>query len=354
MEDVEIVPFDPKTVSRDEWRRFHASRRTRHAEETPDDPLTGDGKAEALMKRDNPEAEEFRWMAVDRASGAFVGELYFSVFKKTSPTYATNGHIAWLDVAVLAPYRRRGIGTRLFRMVPELAARHGIRSFAGWVTLEDGKAFLPVIGAPVGSRRRENRLSLDRVDWPMVEGWRREGPSRSPGTSLRWLDGRIDEDILDRYADLYTETGNQQPRDGLDIGDFIRDRAWFEDRAEKFAAIGETWWSLAAVERDGAVSGLTEMIYEPEETDRIYQGLTGVREAYRGRGLGKWVKAEMLLRVRRELPQVRIVSTWNATTNAAMLAINDALGFRENRVSEMPQMSVEALEAWLARGKTRA
>jgi len=102
-------------------------------------------------------------------------------------------------------------------------------------------------------------------------------------------------------------------------------------------------------EPDGAVSGQTEIIYEPEEGDRIYQGLTGVREAYRGRGLGKWLKAEMLLRVRRELPQVRIVSTWNATTNAAMLAINERLGFREHRVSEMPQVDVAAIEAWLAR-----
>jgi predicted nucleotidyltransferase len=45
------------------------------------------------------------------------------------------------------------------------------------------------------------------------------------------------------------------------------------------------------------------------------------------------------------------VSTWNATTNAAMLAINEALGFREHRVSEMPQMTVAALEAWLSRAK---
>jgi len=93
------------------------------------------------------------------------------------------------------------------------------------------------------------------------------------------------------------------------------------------------------------------MVYNPDDVHLIGQGLTGVREPFRGRGLGKWLKAEMLLRLRQEFPQVRIVSTWNATTNAAMLAINDALGFREARVSEMPQMSVEALEAWLARAR---
>ena len=48
---------------------------------------------------------------------------------------------------------------------------------------------------------------------------------------------------------------------------------------------------------------------------------------------------------------VRVVSAWNATTNAAMLAINEKPGFRELRVAEMPPMTVDALEAYLARAR---
>jgi len=350
----QIVRFDPRTASRDEWARWHVYRRLRHAEESPGDPLLSDEKEELERKRDDPEGDDFIHVAVDPATGAFVGNLYFGVFKETAPSYATNGDQAWLGVAVIRPYRRRGIGCELLGLVPDLARKHKIRILSGWVTEDDGRSFLRAFGAKVGSRRRENRLDLGRIEWSMVEAWAREGPVRSPGSRLRWFDGRIDEDLLDRYAEVYTEVGNQQPTDDLDIGDFVRDAAWFRDRADRFASMGETWWTLASVEPDGAVSGLTEVIYEPEEGDRIYQGLTGVREPYRGRGLGKWLKAEMLLRTRRQYPEVRIVSTWNATTNAAMLAINDALGFREHRVSEMPQVSVEALEAWLARAKTVA
>jgi len=352
--DVEITPFDPKTASRDAWARYHAFRRARHAEHSPEDPIASDEKEELAMKRDDPEGDQFLYGAVEPATGVLIGGLWMGVLKETAPSYTTNGHIAWLDVSVLGSHRRNGIGTALLRLVPELCRERGIRLLMGWVMEEDGKSFARAVGAKIGSRRRENRLDLDRLDWPMVEGWARAGPAQSPGSRLRWFDGRIDDGVLNDYANVYTELMNQQPRDDLDTGDFVRDAAWFRDRADRFASLGETWWTLASVEPSGSVSGLTEVIYEPEEPDRLYQGLTGVREGQRGRGLGKWLKAEMLLRVRRELPGVRIVSTWNATTNDAMLAINERLGFREHRVSEMPQMTVEALEGWLDRADAAA
>jgi GNAT superfamily N-acetyltransferase len=291
------------------------------------------------------------YAAVDSATDAQVGILWFGVYKESAPSYATNGHIAWNGAAVIEPHRRRGIGTALLRRVPELARARRITILTGWATEADGKAFVREVGAKVASRRRENRLQLDRVDWPMVKVWASEGPRRSPATALRWFRGRIDEDVLETYSTLYTEIANQQPWDDMEHGKFIHDVAWFHDRADRFAAMQETWLTLASVEPDGAFSGLTEVVYDPEDEHIIGQGLTGVRESSRGRGLGKWLKAEMLLRLREEFPQVRTVSTWNATTNAAMLAINEALGFREHRVSEMPQMTVAALEAWLSRAK---
>src|SRR2546422_8032615 len=306
------------------------------------------------MKRDDPEGEDLVRVAVDPATGAFVGTLWFSHFFETAPSYATNGHLAWTGVAVTTPFRRRGVGRLLLQRIPDLARKYRITQLLSWVTEADGKAFLKAIGVRPAQYRRENRLDLDRVDWPMVAAWAGGGPGRSPGTTLRWFRSRIDDDIIEAYAKVYTEVGNQQPWDDVEVGEFVTTPELLRDKADRLAAIGSTWLTVISTEADGAISGLTEMIYDPEDDYLIEQGLTGVREAYRGRGLGKWIKAAMLLRVRGEFPPVRTVSTWNATTNAAMLAINDALGFREHRVSEMPQMTVAALEAWLARATATA
>ncbi len=82
----------------------------------------------------------------------------------------------------------------------------------------------------------------------------------------------------------------------------------------------------------------------------IHQLITGVRPPYRGRGLGKWLKAANLHRMRRELPQVTVVVTGIATTNAAMLSINERLGFCKHKEGIMAQLSLEALEEYLNGG----
>ena len=49
---------------------------------------------------------------------------------------------------------------------------------------------------------------------------------------------------------------------------------------------------------------------------------------HRNLGLGRWLKAANALRLLDERPEVTTIETWNAGVNAAMLAINHAMGFQ--------------------------
>jgi len=51
------------------------------------------------------------------------------------------------------------------------------------------------------------------------------------------------------------------------------------------------------------------MNYAPYKPQFIEQGFTGVRPDARGRGLGKWLKAAMLLHVREIYPGLKTVVT---------------------------------------------
>ena len=77
--------------------------------------------------------------------------------------------------------------------------------------------------------------------------------------------------------------------------------------------------------------------------------LFGIGWAWKERRLGKWVKAAMLLRVREELPEVKVVITGNATINAPMLSINDRLGFKPFKDGIEVQMPLEEVEDFLAK-----
>jgi GNAT superfamily N-acetyltransferase len=75
----------------------------------------------------------------------------------------------------------------------------------------------------------------------------------------------------------------------------------------------------------------------------INQGFTGVRSDARGRGLGKWLKAAMLLHVHELYPRVEVVSTDNAGSNAPMLGINKKMGFKEYRAGAEYQITRDKL-----------
>ena len=91
-------------------------------------------------------------------------------------------------------------------------------------------------------------------------------------------------------------------------------------------------FTFRTIEPDGKISGLTEIRFSEINTPELLnQALTGVKSIYRGRGLGKWLKALMLLYIRENLPQAKYFITGNAEHNAPMLSINDRLGFKPYR-----------------------
>ena len=347
--DISLVPFDPQTASRIEWTRFHTFRTIRHEEQNPGDPLPEDARSETWMRRGNPELRQIRFAAFRDGDEEMIGWLYFAVYREDAPSYADRQREANISIQVLAPHRRQGAGRILLGKAAELAGERGKALLIGGTDEPDGFAMVEAIGAQVARRERESRLYLDQMDWSMVEEWEQAGPVRSPRSTLEWLDDYVPDDIAEEYCEVLTEALNEAPRDELETGDTKItpevNRHWEDTIKES----GGRFLVVISREEDGAVSGVTAMGYWPDEKTFIHQFITGVRPPYRGRGLGKWLKAENLLRVRRELPQVTVVLTDNATTNAAMLAINERLGFQKHRDSITAQMSLETLEDYLSK-----
>ena len=353
--DVLTVPFDPERATREEWRRFHAYRRLRSRETEPDDPINEDRTTEKATSRPDPQWIEFRLAVLDPEHPEVqIGEVDMEIARPGAPSYESNRHIAWTWIHLLRAYRGRGLGTRLLPKLAEFAREHRQTILHGWCEEPAGKAFAEFVGARVTQHRRENRLRFENVDWSMVEKWAADGPARNPDTELRWFVGRIDDDVIEAYCKTYTQAMNQQPFGKEEHGEYVFTPDTFRDREKRYAVLGLTWTTAATIERNGEVSGLTETGWHPDRPTFLSQMLTGVHTSHRGRGLGKWVKAVMLLRVRREFPQVRVVVTGNASSNAAMLSINERLGFRTHKEPVVVEMKSEELERFVAGRTTTA
>ena len=59
------------------------------------------------------------------------------------------------------------------------------------------------------------------------------------------------------------------------------------------------------------------------------------------------MKAAMLDKVLKERPQVKYVRTGNADTNAAMLKINNELGFKPYMANALWQVEIDRVTAYL-------
>lgn len=348
---IKVVSFDPQRATREEWARYHEYRRTRHAETDPDDPMLADATVEARERRPDTAWKELDFAVIDLdGSEEWIGWHTREFARPDGPSYEENKHILWIWISLLPSYRQQGIGRRLLQEAANYAREHDKSLVMSYAEEASGRAFWKAVGAQDAQHDRQSRLDLERVDWTMVEQWAAEGPVRSPGSKLAWFTNRIDDEELEEWCRAFTEVWNMMPRDDLDLGDEVFTPERRRQDEAGIAEAGGTLLTAVTREEDGTISGLTEMGYYPEQDWMIHQWMTGVRRPYRGRGLGKWIKAAMLLRVREEFPQVRIVRTGNAFSNAPMLSINERLGFKLYREGMEVQTSLEDLEAYLAKG----
>ena len=344
--EVVPAPVDPRTADREFWMRYHAFRRVRQRESRPDEPVKGDAEEEALLKRADPFTSHERF-EVER-DGAMAGWLEGSTVTPRSPEYETSKHLYDADVYVLAEHRRQGVGTAFLPVVVDLMLRHGSTTVGFWAEEESGHEFMNWIRAQPKMSSIESRLKLSEVDWPMLERWVAEGQARSPDTKLEIYDGPVPEPMRADYAPQLSSILNTIPWENLDHGEIIITPETMREWYARMEVTGDVQHTVMTREPDGVISGVTDIIWAPYHRTIIHQQFTGVRPDARGRGLGKWIKAAMVLHLRPLYPDAEWVSTDNAGSNVPMLKINRAMGFKEYRRGTSYQITRDDLERRLA------
>lgn len=265
-----------------------------------------------------PSTRELWWAARDvggRLAG--VAELWWE------DTGANEG-LANLEVLVRPDARHGGVARELQRVAAVAALRHGWTRLITEIPAASGVVFATRAGWRQFSTERHSRLATASVDRGRLEAW----SVPVPGYELLVWEGPTPEEHLEDMAVL-RHAENDTPWGDLDVERDVFTAERVRDGDVAYRAGGKERWTAAARFTSGkGIAAYTQLFFWPGWDDYAYQDWTAVDRAHRGLGLAKWVKAVNALRVLGARPAVSRIDTSNNVDNAAMLAINVAMGFR--------------------------
>jgi GNAT superfamily N-acetyltransferase len=161
-----------------------------------------------------------------------------------------------------------------------------------------------------------------------MQQWVAEGQSQNPETQLIRMDFPPTPSLIGPICDLITEINRNQPRDDLEGMSYVLTPEELIKQAKRLAELKEKRVIFATREPDNILSGMTDMFFSEAKPAYAHISLTGVRHEFQNHGLGKWLKAAMLLDLHEHHPEIRFVDTNNFNNNSPMLSINDRIGFK--------------------------
>lgn len=227
------------------------------------------------------------------------------------------------ELMVLPNFQRRGIGTELARVLEAHLQARGAREVQAG-TEEDvlhGIRFLERRGFTEAMRFWDNVLKLDSLDltrWAPHE----RVPAGVRIVSLAQLEAQIGPENARRaYYEALVEARLDVPRTA-EATEFTRED--FNRRFDHPTLFPEG--ILLAVTEGNEVVALSELWKGEIDPQRLDNGLTGTRRAWRRKGLALALKLAGI-RVAQQRGATEIWTN-NSTQNAPMLAINDRLGFK--------------------------
>ncbi|MGN6379991.1 MAG: GNAT family N-acetyltransferase [Gaiellales bacterium] len=314
-----VASLDPGQASDEVLDRVHEVAARCHAEANRLQPYRSPSETRQYLR--HPPASEPRWYWTALLDGEIAGFGQLGL-----PPSSTVGE---LTVLVRPEMRGRGCGRALLDAAMG-RARSRCEALIATHATPAGAAFARRVGA-VDTRRDVSsvlRLAEAELDAPEVDGYR-----------LRGWEGRAPEGLVESFARA-REAINDAPRaapgewQAWDVGR-VRD---MEQAAERR---GRQILVTVALDPAGAVVALTELRVSAEAGAIATTEDTVVVAAHRGRGLARWIKAESLCELRRQRPDVELVTTTNAEENLPMRAVNTRIGFVPSAVYTACSLAVE-------------
>jgi GNAT superfamily N-acetyltransferase len=260
------------------------------------------------------------WLSPGQAGGAA------GWYRLELPERENQGR-GYLELVVHPAERRCGLGTALLRHAAVRAAEHGRSVLNGQARNgTPGEAFALAAGAKAGVVEVQRVQELGALDGGRIAGLREQAERAAAGYSVVSWRGPVPEEFIEQAAALYAALNDAPHSPGEEHA------AWDERRVREADARRPVYGTrdytvVARHDASGELAALSEVIVDPDDPGWALQAVTAVTRKHRGHRLGLLVKVAMIEWLGTAEPQAERIVTWNAESNAHMIAVNEALGY---------------------------
>lgn len=245
---------------------------------------------------------------------------------------AENTDLAEIGIITEPDGDSRTIHRTLFDHIEAIERRRGRERFWGWGDLANDAThtfWQNELGYSLAFEERISRCDIADVDADLMQRWIDRAAERASGYELVRAEAPFSDEHLALWA-VGLEGMNDEPTDDL----VFEEETFDIDRARQIQELHlstrSSFRAIFAIERaTGELAGFTAVRIPDAEPEFVKQNDTVTIEAHRNRGIGRWLKADMWQWLRSDHPEAAHISTGNAESNRAMLAINEAMGFRD-------------------------
>jgi GNAT superfamily N-acetyltransferase len=183
------------------------------------------------------------------------------------------------------------------------------------------------------------------IDEAQLDAWSAHAAQRHADYRIETHADDIPEKLLPSFLSLYGLLALEAPTGDIDFEAEVMTEDAFRERQRVSAELGRRVYFTLAVDRGGDVVAYTTLGVPADDLPNVYQWGTLVHPQHRGHRLGLAVKAQNLRAVQSAHPDRRRVWTTNSEVNAAMVGINETMGFRPVEVLLELQRKDDAFEA---------
>jgi GNAT superfamily N-acetyltransferase len=313
----EVDPADEAALHR-WWQAGHEAMAGRPFDLRPTWPTT-----RAAMTRPHDDFEQTLLAAYDDDSVVGAALLLLPI--------ADNLAMAYADVTVPEPHRRRGVGSALLADV-EARARAAGRSYvlvevlAPLGVVGPGERFAEARGYPIANREGVKVLDLDdHPDWAPL---RQKTAERAGGYRIETWGNFTPDGLAPAVCEALNGFISMIPSGDVAIEDITLTPERLRRNETRSDQLGRRRYAAAAIAPDGALAGYSDLFVPAHVVDHADIGITMVLPEHRGHALGLALKLATHESLMAAEPRCRLVTTNNADANAQMNAVNDQLGYR--------------------------